>query len=54
MANNQVAAVTIKKGKNPKHVILVGGFGRSRYVLTTLKKRFENEVEVLQSRGTNP
>ncbi|KAK0672629.1 hypothetical protein QBC41DRAFT_380636 [Cercophora samala] len=54
MVDDQVASVMAKKGNKPKYVILVGGFGRSRYVFTSLKKRLGNDIEVLQSRGASP
>ncbi|KAK4671797.1 hypothetical protein QC764_0098930 [Podospora pseudoanserina] len=54
MVQEQEAAVTRKKGHGPKYVILVGGFGRSRYLFSYLKKKLGNEIEILQSRGASP
>ncbi|KAK3294582.1 uncharacterized protein B0H64DRAFT_463570, partial [Chaetomium fimeti] len=54
MVDEQVAAVHAIKGKGPKYVILVGGFGRSAYLLATLKEHLGRGIEVLQSRGSKP
>ncbi|KAK3390828.1 hypothetical protein B0H63DRAFT_539285 [Podospora didyma] len=50
----QVDSVSAKVGKDPKHIILIGGFGRSKYLYKTLKNLIGARVEVLQSRGAGP
>ncbi|KAH7197175.1 uncharacterized protein B0J16DRAFT_377627 [Fusarium flagelliforme] len=52
LVNRQVDVIQQKYGKAPKYIILVGGFGRSRYLLNRLRDRFTSTV--LQSRGTKP
>ncbi|KAK4641031.1 hypothetical protein QC761_608790 [Podospora bellae-mahoneyi] len=54
MVQEQEAAVTWKKEHGPKYVILVGGFGRSRYLFSHLKKKLGDKIEILQSRGASP
>ncbi|KAK4154993.1 hypothetical protein C8A00DRAFT_13902 [Chaetomidium leptoderma] len=54
MVDEQVAAVKLKKEAGPKYVIMVGGFGRCKYLFTSLKEHFEDGIEVLQSRGSGP
>ncbi|KAK0636532.1 hypothetical protein B0T17DRAFT_571447 [Bombardia bombarda] len=54
MVQDQVRAVNAKKGNNPKYVILVGGFGRCKYLLESLRDQIEDDIEVLQSRGAGP
>ncbi|KAI1065452.1 hypothetical protein LB507_000129 [Fusarium sp. FIESC RH6] len=52
LVDHQVAAIKKKYGENPKHIVLVGGFGRSRYLYNRLQERFQSTV--LQSRGNKP
>ncbi|KAL1835623.1 hypothetical protein VTJ49DRAFT_6307 [Mycothermus thermophilus] len=58
MVAEQAAAIktlqTEEKLKGPKYVILVGGFGRCKYLLTALKRFVGEDVEILQSRGSGP
>ncbi|ROW13226.1 hypothetical protein VPNG_04861 [Cytospora leucostoma] len=49
----QINAVSQKEDKLPKYVILVGGFGRSKYLHTYLKQNCM-DVEVLQRQGFEP
>ncbi|QPC75339.1 hypothetical protein HYE68_006091 [Fusarium pseudograminearum] len=48
----QVDAIEAKYHKAPKYIILVGGFGRSRYLFNHLQGRFESII--LQSNGNKP
>ncbi|KAF4416404.1 hypothetical protein FACUT_12593 [Fusarium acutatum] len=52
LVSRQVDAIQAKYHKEPKYIILVGGFGRSRYLFNRLQERFG--VIILQSRGTKP
>ncbi|KAL2016085.1 hypothetical protein VTK56DRAFT_4292 [Thermocarpiscus australiensis] len=54
MVDEQVNAVRTVKGKDPKYVTLVGGFGRCRFLFTNLKEHLAGDIEVLQSRGSGP
>ncbi|KAH6856361.1 hypothetical protein B0I37DRAFT_425624 [Chaetomium sp. MPI-CAGE-AT-0009] len=54
MVDEQVRAVKLKNKKNPKYVIMAGGFGRCQYLFASLKKHFGNRIEILQSRGSGP
>ncbi|KAK4103458.1 actin-like ATPase domain-containing protein [Parathielavia hyrcaniae] len=53
MVNEQVLAVKTTNGVDPKYVIMVGGFGRCKYLLSSLKESFR-DTEILQSRGSGP
>ncbi|KAH7269671.1 uncharacterized protein BKA55DRAFT_549285 [Fusarium redolens] len=52
LVGQQVDAIQAKGHRAPKYIILVGGFGRSRYLFNCLHERFE--ATILQSRGTKP
>ncbi|KAJ4271772.1 hypothetical protein NW762_000478 [Fusarium torreyae] len=52
LVSRQVNAIQEKHHGVPKYIILVGGFGRSRYLFNRLKARFQSTI--LQSRGTKP
>ncbi|KAF5017906.1 hypothetical protein F66182_10135 [Fusarium sp. NRRL 66182] len=52
LVSRQVDAIQEKYSAPPKYIILVGGFGRSRYLFNRLQTRFTSEV--LQSRGSKP
>ncbi|KAF4966771.1 hypothetical protein FSARC_5588 [Fusarium sarcochroum] len=52
LVNRQVDAILDKYNEGPKYIILVGGFGRSRYLFARLRERFGSTV--LQSRGNKP
>ncbi|KAF9769155.1 hypothetical protein IL306_013482 [Fusarium sp. DS 682] len=52
LVSHQVTAIQDKGHQAPKYIILVGGFGRSRYLFNRLQERFE--ATILQSRGTKP
>ncbi|KAF5001283.1 hypothetical protein FGRMN_1128 [Fusarium graminum] len=49
---HQVDTIRKKYHQEPKYIILVGGFGRSRYLFNSLEKRFKSTI--LQSRGNKP
>ncbi|KAH7170827.1 hypothetical protein EDB81DRAFT_909517 [Dactylonectria macrodidyma] len=53
LVRDQVKAVIEKFSTPPKYIILVGGFGRSRYLFNRLNTRFGHST-VLQSRGSKP
>ncbi|CAF3512579.1 unnamed protein product [Fusarium graminearum] len=48
----QVDAIEAKYYQAPKYIILVGGFGRSRYLFNHLQGRFQSTI--LQSNGNKP
>ncbi|KAF7559162.1 hypothetical protein G7046_g4998 [Stylonectria norvegica] len=50
----QAKAVRAKDSKPAKYVILVGGFGRSRYLFDSLQAEMGPSTAVLQSRGSKP
>ncbi|KUI61643.1 hypothetical protein VP1G_08816 [Cytospora mali] len=50
---DQINAVSEKEGNLPKYIILVGGFGRSKYLHDYLKRRCLG-LEVLQRQGFEP
>ncbi|KUI68585.1 hypothetical protein VM1G_04300 [Cytospora mali] len=50
---DQINAVSEKEGSFPKYIILVGGFGRSKYLHEYLKKHCLG-LEVLQRQGFEP
>ncbi|KPM41605.1 hypothetical protein AK830_g4982 [Neonectria ditissima] len=52
LVGDQVQAVIDKYATPPKYIILVGGFGRSRYLFNQLEARYPSTV--LQSRGNKP
>ncbi|KAM0564414.1 hypothetical protein ACHAPJ_000627 [Fusarium lateritium] len=52
LVSRQVNTILDKYNEAPKYIILVGGFGRSRYLLTRLQERFGPII--LQSRGQKP
>ncbi|CZR34230.1 uncharacterized protein FPRO_01385 [Fusarium proliferatum ET1] len=53
LVSRQVDAIQAKYHKEPKYIVLVGGFGRSRYLFNRLQDCFGDET-ILQSRGTKP
>ncbi|KAI1355987.1 hypothetical protein F5Y01DRAFT_301565 [Xylaria sp. FL0043] len=54
LAQKQVHAIKMKTSCLPKLVILVGGFGRSPYMLKYLKARLHSQITILQARGDKP
>ncbi|SPJ83949.1 related to hsp70 protein [Fusarium torulosum] len=52
LVSRQVDTIQEKYHKAPKYIILVGGFGRSRYLFISLENRFQSTI--LQSRGNKP
>ncbi|RTE70985.1 hypothetical protein BHE90_014613 [Fusarium euwallaceae] len=52
LVRRQSDAIQKKYNEPPKHIILVGGFGRSRYLFDHLQATFKSTV--LQSRGSKP
>ncbi|KAM5380198.1 hypothetical protein ACJZ2D_003649 [Fusarium nematophilum] len=52
LVRRQTQAIQQKYHEPPKHIILVGGFGRSRYLFHHLQATFESTI--LQSRGNKP
>ncbi|KAF4975290.1 hypothetical protein FZEAL_7903 [Fusarium zealandicum] len=52
LVRRQVDAIQEKYKAPPKYIILVGGFGRSRYLFNRLQQTFNTTV--LQSRGNKP
>ncbi|KAI3333754.1 hypothetical protein F4824DRAFT_490685 [Ustulina deusta] len=54
LTQKQVNAITKKTSRLPRLVVLVGGFGRSAYILKYLKKKLDNRIAVLQARGDKP
>ncbi|KAI3391752.1 hypothetical protein diail_6846 [Diaporthe ilicicola] len=53
LVDRQIQAVFEKTKKLPKHIILVGGFGRCKYLKEYLTPRCRG-VEILQKRGSEP
>ncbi|KAK3398271.1 hypothetical protein B0T20DRAFT_498039 [Sordaria brevicollis] len=55
LIDGQIIAVKKKTGANPKvYVVMVGGFGRCRYLFQMVKDNFGDDIEILQSRGAAP
>ncbi|OLN87951.1 Heat shock 70 kDa protein 12A 1 [Colletotrichum chlorophyti] len=54
LIQKQIDGVQQKCGKLPKTVILVGGFGRSRYIHNHVKSSLSGGITLLQSMGTKP
>ncbi|KAI1194022.1 hypothetical protein F5X97DRAFT_336303 [Nemania serpens] len=54
LVKKQITAIAIKTSRQPKLVILVGGFGRSPYVLNYLRREVDRRLTVLQARGDKP
>ncbi|KAJ3530223.1 hypothetical protein NM208_g9420 [Fusarium decemcellulare] len=52
LVTRQVDAIKKMYREPPKYIILVGGFGRSRYLFSSLQDKYGSTV--LQSRGTKP
>ncbi|KAI0401998.1 hypothetical protein F4802DRAFT_618248 [Xylaria palmicola] len=50
----QLIAVKCRTGKNPKFVILVGGFGRCPFLFKRLTQQFNGITDILQARGEKP
>ncbi|KAG5981776.1 hypothetical protein E4U55_002578 [Claviceps digitariae] len=51
LVKSQSLAIFSKYGKEPKYVILVGGFGRNTYLRDCLARSVNAETKVLQSQG---
>ncbi|KAI1278238.1 hypothetical protein F5Y07DRAFT_406915 [Xylaria sp. FL0933] len=54
LAQKQISTIKEKTSRLPKLLILVGGFGRSPYILKHLKEKLHNEITLLQARGDKP
>ncbi|KZL68672.1 hsp70 family chaperone [Colletotrichum tofieldiae] len=54
LVQKQIDGVRAKSGKLPKSVILVGGFGRCRYLRSHIQSAVDNDIALLQSTGTKP
>ncbi|EFY90829.1 putative hsp70 protein [Metarhizium acridum CQMa 102] len=54
LVTHQSMSIVGKYGREPKFVILVGGFGRSPYLFERLKLLVGENTTVLQSRGSKP
>ncbi|KAI0808583.1 hypothetical protein GGR55DRAFT_198555 [Xylaria sp. FL0064] len=54
LAQRQINAIKKKASRLPKLVILVGGFGRSLYMLKHLKTKLHTQITILQAQGDKP
>ncbi|KAJ4996040.1 Hsp70 family chaperone [Colletotrichum sp. SAR 10_66] len=54
LVQKQIAGVVSKSGKEPKYVMLVGGFGRCQYLGIRLESAIDSSIEILQSQGPKP
>ncbi|RYP20439.1 hypothetical protein DL765_002815 [Monosporascus sp. GIB2] len=54
LVGKQVQAIKKKTSKNPKFVILAGGFGRCPFIYASLRDFYQGVTEVLQSDGERP
>ncbi|KAK6227523.1 hypothetical protein QIS74_01078 [Colletotrichum tabaci] len=54
LIQKQIDGVLTVSSKLPKTVILVGGFGRSRYIHNYVKSILDDSITLLQSSGTKP
>ncbi|EEU48642.1 uncharacterized protein NECHADRAFT_90172 [Fusarium vanettenii 77-13-4] len=52
LVRRQCDAIERKYSQPPKHIVLVGGFGRCRYLFDRLQTEFESSV--LQAQGSKP
>ncbi|KAF4995123.1 hypothetical protein FDECE_12894 [Fusarium decemcellulare] len=52
LVRRQTDAIEANHFQPPKYIVLVGGFGRSRYLFNRLQKQFGSTI--LQARGTKP
>ncbi|KAH7273994.1 hypothetical protein B0J15DRAFT_567509 [Fusarium solani] len=52
LVRRQYDAIERKYSQHPKHIVLVGGFGRCRYLFDRLQAEFESSV--LQAQGSKP
>ncbi|KAI8719009.1 hypothetical protein NCS52_00681200 [Fusarium sp. LHS14.1] len=52
LVRRQCDAIERKYSEPPKHIVLVGGFGRCRYLFDRLQTEFESSV--LQAQGSKP
>ncbi|KAI8684417.1 hypothetical protein NCS57_00107800 [Fusarium keratoplasticum] len=52
LVRRQYDAIERKYSQHPKHIILVGGFGRCRYLFDRLQTEFDSSV--LQAQGSKP
>ncbi|KAF3767181.1 hypothetical protein M406DRAFT_39804 [Cryphonectria parasitica EP155] len=53
LIHGQTDSIANEKSKSPKYIMLVGGFGRCKYLYEYLKDKVNN-VEVLQSQDADP
>ncbi|KAK1995876.1 actin-like ATPase domain-containing protein [Colletotrichum falcatum] len=54
LVQKQIDGVRAKSGKLPKNLILVGGFGRCRYLRSHLQSVIDKDIAILQSPGSKP
>ncbi|TID04793.1 Heat shock 70 kDa protein 12A [Colletotrichum higginsianum] len=54
LIQEQIDGIRATSGKLPKYVILVGGFGRCRFLSSRLQLALDDTMELLQSQGTRP
>ncbi|KAK2024068.1 actin-like ATPase domain-containing protein [Colletotrichum zoysiae] len=54
LVQKQIDSVRKKSGKHPKNVVLVGGFGRCRYLHSHLQSVIDKDITLLQSTGAKP
>ncbi|KAK2038571.1 actin-like ATPase domain-containing protein [Colletotrichum somersetense] len=54
LVQKQIDGVHSKSGKPPKNVILVGGFGRCRYLHSYLRSAIDKDITLLQATGAKP
>ncbi|EQB48470.1 hypothetical protein CGLO_12301 [Colletotrichum gloeosporioides Cg-14] len=54
LVSDQIGGVLAQSGKLPKYIILVGGFGRCRYLRSRIQSSFGGSVDLLQSQGNKP
>ncbi|EFQ35937.1 uncharacterized protein GLRG_11045 [Colletotrichum graminicola M1.001] len=54
LVQKQIDGVRNKSGKPPKNVILVGGFGRCRYLHSHLRSAIDKDIALLQATGAKP
>ncbi|KAM0205863.1 hypothetical protein ACHAQI_008693 [Fusarium lateritium] len=54
LVKGQIEQVVTEHNTTPKFVLLVGGFGRSRYLWECLQEAIPSKISVLQKRGGDP
>ncbi|KAK1574456.1 uncharacterized protein LY79DRAFT_593272 [Colletotrichum navitas] len=54
LVQKQIDGVRAKSGKLPKNIILVGGFGRCRYLRSHLRSAIDTDIALLQATGAKP